>query len=311
MIPVLATMMVATVLAASSVDVRSATNCPSTEAIVEQMLPLLPVAADAAEGQDVAEIEVGAIQTGGAMELHLRLVRPDASVVGDRRLLMQGTCQDMAEAIAMVLAAWETKPLPGAIPDEMPASTVRETTPASQVQRSQPASPQSRPWQVIVGAGAGVALVGGTAATGGVDVQFGRGASHWQSRLGFASETDRQLNLSPGRVDWQHNSVALGVCWRALDPAWLLALDAGPVAGWATLTGSGFSANRQQRTFEYGAQAGLRAGRSFGRWTLWAEWRTNLWARLQRATVDGADSSAQLSQLDTAVGLGVSAMLFQ
>jgi len=305
-IPALASMMVATVLAASSVDVRSATNCPSTEAIVDQLLPLLPAAAGGAEGQDVAEIEVGAVETGGAMELHLRLVRPDASVVGDRRLLMQGTCQDMAEAVATVFAAWETQPLPGAIPDEMPASTVRKTT-----QRSQPASTQSRPWQVIVGAGAGVALVGGTAATGGVDVQLGRASSHWQLRLGLASETDRQLNLSPGRVDWQHNTAALGVCWRVLDPAWLLSLDAGPVAGWATLAGSGFSANRKQRSFEYGAQAGLRAGRTFGRWTLWAEWRTNLWARLQRVTVDGADSRAQLPQVDTAVSLGLSLMLFQ
>ena len=46
------------------------------------------------------------------MELHLLLVRADAGVVGDRRLLMQGTCQDMAEAVATVIAAWETQPLP-------------------------------------------------------------------------------------------------------------------------------------------------------------------------------------------------------
>jgi hypothetical protein len=299
-------MMVATVLAASSVDVRSATNCPSTEAIVEQLLPLLPAAAGGAEGQDVAEIEVGAVETGGAVELHLRLVRPDASAVGDRRLLMQGTCQDMAEAIATVIAAWETQPLPGAIPDEMPASTARKIT-----QRSQPASTPSRPWQVIVGAGVGVALVGGTAATGGVDVQFGRASSHWQLRLGVAIETDRQLNLSPGRVDWQHNTAELGVGWRVLDPAWLLALDAGPVAGWATLAGSGFSTNSQSHSFEYGVVAGLRAGRSFGRFALWAEWRTHLWAQRQRATVTGADSGAELSQLDTAVSLGLSLMLFQ
>jgi hypothetical protein len=83
------------------------------------------------------------------------------------------------------------------------------------------------------------------------------------------------------------------------------------VAGWATLTGSGFFPNRQQRSFEYGVAAGLRAGRSFGRFALWAEWRTHLWAQRQRATVTGADSGAELSQLDTAVSLGLSLMLFQ
>jgi hypothetical protein len=304
-------MMVAMVISASPVDVRSATNCPSTEDIVERLLPLLPAAAGVAEGPDVADIQVGAVQTGGAMELHLRLVRPDASVVGDRRLLMHGTCQDMAEAVATVLAAWETKPLTSAVPEAGLTPTVKETAAASQVHASQPASAQIRPWQVLVGAGAGAALVGGNAATGAVDVLLGRPASHWQLRLGVASETARQLNLSPGRVDWQHTIAALGVCWRVLDPAWLLALDAGPVAGWATLVGSGFSANRKQRSFEYGAQAGLRAGRSFGRWTLWAEWRTTLWARLQRATVDGADSRVQLPQVDAAVSIGFSAMLFR
>lgn len=304
-------MMVGAVIAASPVDVRSSTNCPSTEDVVERLLPLLPAAAGVAEGPDVADIQVGAVQAGGALELHLRLVRPDASVVGDRRLLMQGACQDLAEAVAMVIAAWETKPLPGVVSDDVPVPTVRVTASAPQVHASQPVSVQIRPWQVLVGAGAGAALVGGNAATGAVDVLLGREASHWQLRFGVASETARQLNLSPGRVDWQHNTAALGVCWRVLDPAWLLALDAGPAAGWAKLTGNGFSANRKQRSFEYGAQAGLRAGRNFGRWTLWAEWRTNLWARLQRATVDGADSSAQLPQLDTAVGLGLSAMLFR
>src|ERR1017187_9821028 len=108
-------MMVALVFAASPVDVRSATNCPATEDVVERLIPLLPTAATGlADGQDVAQIEVGEVQAGGVMELHLRLVRADSSEIGDRRLLMQGTCQDMAEAVATVIAAWETKPLPEA-----------------------------------------------------------------------------------------------------------------------------------------------------------------------------------------------------
>jgi hypothetical protein len=304
-----ASMMIATVIAASPFDVRSSTNCPSTEAIVEQLLPLLPAADGVAEGQDVAEITVGAVQPDGAMELHLRLARPDASVVGERSLLMQGTCQDMAEAVAMVLAVWETGPLPSAVPVDGPATSVKEPAPSSRVQASQPVSRHIQQWQILVGAGVGAALVGGIAATGGIDFQVGNVASHWQLRFGLASESDRQLNLSPGQVGWRHNTVALGLCWHTLDPPWLLALDAGPVAGWATLAGSGFSTNRQNRSFEYGVAAGLRTGRSFGRWTLWAEWRTTLWAQHQRARATGADDGAELPQVDAAVSLGLS-MLF-
>jgi hypothetical protein len=117
--------------------------------------------------------------------------------------------------------------------------------------------------------------------------------------------------LSSGRVDWQHTTTALGVCWRVLDPAWLLSFDAGPVAGWATLVGSGFSPNRKNRSFEYGVAAGLRAGRSFARFSVWAQWRTNLWAQIQRATVTGADVGEELPQADTTVSLGLSLMLFR
>jgi hypothetical protein len=113
------------------------------------------------------------------------------------------------------------------------------------------------------------------------------------------------------QVDWRHTNAALGVCWQVLDPAWLLAFDAGPVVGWATLAGAGFQSNRRQSVFDYGAAAGLRAGRRFGRWNAWAEWRTTVWAQSQRATLTGASSGADLPRVDTAVSLGLSVALFQ
>ena len=307
MIPAFASLMTVLIVAGSPVEVRSATHCPSTEAIVERSLPLLPAAAAGlVEEQDVARIEVGKVQSGGATALHLVLLRADASVVGDRGLLMQGTCQDMAEAVATVIAAWETKPLSGDVPDDGPRPTLKEVAPMSQVQASEPASTRIQPWRIVGGAGAGAALVGGTAAIVGFDVLLGRSTSHWQLRLGLADETDRRLNFQGGHVDWQHTTAALGLCWHLLDPSWLLSLDVGPIAGWATLAGSNFSVNRKQRSFEYGVAAGLRAGRSFGRWTVWAEGRTNLWAQVQRATVTGDSSGAELPQVDTTVALGFS-----
>lgn len=304
-------MMFAMVLATSPVEVRSATNCPSTEDVTERLLPLLPAAAaGAADGQDVAQIEVGDVQAGGAMELHLRLVRADASVVGDRRLLMQGSCQDLGETVAAVIAAWETKPLSGAVPEVASAPAIKVAAARADVSASHPVLPAGRPLQVIIGAGGGVALVGGVAAAGGIDLQVGRATSRWRLRLGLATETTRQVVLSGGRVDWRHTNAALGASWHLLDPDWLLSIDVGPAAGWATLSGIGFSADRQQRSFEYGAAAGLRAGRTFGRFAVWAEWRMNLWAQVQRATVTGATAGADLPQADTVVGLGFSVLLF-
>jgi len=301
-----ATALVATVFAASPVDVRSATNCPSAEAIVERLLPLLPVAvAGPSEGQHVAQVEVGELEAAGAMILHLRLLRHDGSVTGDRRLRMQGTCEDMSEAVATVIATWETQPLPGAVPDATPAPAVKEAFTPLQVQPA----PTVSPLQIIVGAGGGVALVGGLAARGSAEIQFGKVTSHWQLRFCATGETIRQLDLGQGHVDWRHTFVAAGVGWRALDPFWLLALDAGPVAGWATLTGSGYAADRRQHPFEYGVAAGVRVGRKFGPLALWSEWRSEVWAKGQRATLSPTSANAALPRLDTAVSLGMSVVL--
>jgi hypothetical protein len=155
--------MVAMVFAASPVDVRSTTNCPSTEAVVERLLPLLPAAPGPVEGQDVAEVQVDEVQANGAMELHLRLARADGSEIGDRRLLMHGTCQDVAEVVATVIAAWKTQPLPGDAPDVAPVPAFKEGDVLSQVRSSQRRPPQIRPLQIVVGAGVGAAFVGGIA----------------------------------------------------------------------------------------------------------------------------------------------------
>ena len=302
-------MMAVAAFAVSPIDVRSSANCPSTEAIVERLLPLLPTTvASARDGRDTAQIEVGAVHKDGAIELHLLLVRGDASVVGERRLSMRGTCQDLAEAVATVLAAWETQPLPATAPDLAPVPAVRGTAVPAQAQGSEPAP--SRPLQLLLGAGAGVSLVGGLAASGDVDLEGGRVASHWQLRFALARETARQADLDLGHVDWLHTIVGLSVCWRVLDPSWLFMVDAGPMAGWATLTGGGFSPGRQQRAFEYGVAAGLRAGRNVGRWNVWAEWRSYLWVKGQRATLTGAPSYADLPPADTVVSLGISVRLF-
>ena len=302
-------MLLAAVLATGSVDVRSATNCPSSEDVAARLLQLLPPASvGPPEGQDVAWISVVDVNQGGATALSLRLVKADASVTGARRLVMQGTCQDMAEAVATVIAAWETRPLPGAAPVD---GTQVEPRQGPLVARAKTAT--SSPWQVEVGAGAGAVLVGGIATMGAIDIRVGRAASRWQMRLGVTDETSRQLDLPPGHVDWKHTGATVGLCWRLRNPSWLLALDAGATAGWATLAGRGYVPERNQHPFEYGVATGLRVGRTLGRFAVWAEWRGSAWIQGQRATLDGASpsSGADLPQADMSVGLGVSAVLFR
>ncbi len=292
--------MVALLLAANPVDVRSSTSCPSTEDIVERLEPLLPRSQVKGPVRDVATIEILAAHVGDASTLRLRLLQADGSSIGDRRLPLQEDCTEMASAVATVLAAWETEPAaimpsgPGFDEHAAPIFTAKRANSGL---------------QVFVGTGGGVALVGGVAAAGQIEVRAGTRLSSWQARVAMAIETSRRLSLAQGYVDWQHATAGLAASWRIMrSPGWLFAVDAGPVAGWAIMQGGGFSFSRHQYSFEYGVGGGFRGGRVWGRWSLWADVRASLWAQGQRATINQGASGVDLPMLDVMASVGVSVL---
>ena len=291
-------------LAAGVVEVRSTTNCPSTEEVAKHLQPLLPRGLAAGPQGHLATIDVVEARPDGAMGMHLRLLRADASAIGDRHLFLLGSCQEMAEAIAGVIAAWETEPLSG------PPARVTQASRDDDTAVSVPATaPRRVTIQVQGGVGVEAGFVGGMAAVGNAELQIGRADSRWQLRLGMMAERARQLDLDTGQVVWQHTMAEAGLLVRSLGSAWVWSLDAGPTAGWATHQGIGYAPDRQQRSLEYGVMSGGRVGRRFGRWTVWAEGRADLWLRGQRVLITGSAATAELPRADVRVGVGTSVLL--
>jgi hypothetical protein len=288
----------AVLLASPLVDVRSSTNCPSSQNVAKRLRPLLPYPATPGSFPDVATIE--AAGTGAAARLRVRLVHANGSEVGDRWVLAQGNCAEVAATLAAVIAVWESEPLPA-------------ITPADQVVAAAPARVASTTpsvWRVLIGAGGGVALVGSVAGAGGIEALAGKSDSRLYGRIGFTAETTRATSLSDGNVDWQHTTFEAGVLLRTLHPAWPMSIDAGLALGWATLEGRGFTPGRQHRAFEYGAVAAARLGRNLGRWCVWAEARAFGWARGQRAVLSGDTTAGMnLPLVDVTVSIGLSAPL--
>ena len=97
---------VVALLAVDAIEVRSFTDCPSSDAIAAKLRPLLPDGPAQESRGDVAWVDPVAQVEGGAAEVRLRLVRSDATLVVDRRLVVEGSCDDMADTLATVLAAW-------------------------------------------------------------------------------------------------------------------------------------------------------------------------------------------------------------
>jgi hypothetical protein len=293
----IATSIAATVLVlGGSIEVKSSGACPSSEAIVAKLRLLL---ADEGGDPDVAWVDIAAQRPDGITEVRLRLLKPDASLVGDRRLTLQGGCDEMADTIATVLAAWET-PAPPVVARAEAAGPV-----------AQPARPvAAAPIQGWLGLGAGVGLVGSLAATGNLELALGRATSPVRARVAASTQTSRQLDLDPGSVSWRRTHGALGLGWQSRGAVggsyWQLSADADLLLGWLSAQGDGFFQNQGEDTFEYGAGAGLRLERKRGAWAFWLEGRTDFWGRRQRAVLSNSTSTEFLPRYDLLLTLGVS-----
>jgi hypothetical protein len=314
------------------VEIRSTGDCPSGDEITARLGPMLPSGWLLGPDGDRVTVDLVGPHTDGVAGFRLQLVHPDGSVGVDRRLLLGGSCSEKGDAIATVVAAWETDfaspgvPRPVPVPDApaitVPASDapppavpapdapapVASAPPASIAQVSEP---RQGGLGFSLGASAGAAMGGGIAATAGIEAKAGGQGSRWQLRASAAAQTSRQKHLDVGEVGWKHTTVAAGLVVRSLGPRWHFSVDAGPLVGWASLAGQGYSPSRTETVFEYGLAGGLRAERVLGRVAVWLELRANVWARAQKAVLTGSASSDDLPRVDTLASLGVSVTNFR
>jgi len=292
-----------TMLGVSFVEVRAATDCPAGDEIASHLRPMLPSGWSMGPAGDVASVELAEPQADGSVGIHLRLVRPDGSSGGERSLVLQGGCAEMAEAVATIIATWETD-FALATPPVAARSVPAVVAPARPAPVSQGRSDIPAGWDFSLGATVGAAMIGGVAATVGAEVAAGRVTSLWRLRIAASTQTARQLTFGQGEVSWKHTTIALGLVLRTAGPRWRFSVDAGPVLGWATLGGQGYDENRTASPFEYGLGGALRVERAVGRFAIWVEWRTNVWPRSQEAMLTGSSASVTLSGFDMMANLG-------
>jgi hypothetical protein len=250
---------------------------------------------------DQADLQVSQGERAGPTQLRLRLSAADGTLIGQRDLSLSDRCDELAETVAVLLASWESDPHPGIPPIAEPLVIARP--------RPESAGATSG-LDLELGAGGGAALRGGTAASWRLEMGLASLRSHWQGRIAFAAQTARQTDLAPGRVHWRHSMATLSLVWRTPNPNWLVSADAGPLLGFATLSGHDFAVNQEQNSFELGLDVGLRAGRRWRRFTLWADLRGEAWLQRQRAVVTGSTANLALTPWDVAATLGLSVGLF-
>jgi hypothetical protein len=280
--------------------VTSAQDCPAPAAVDARVRGILGL------GANVALEERAKVDRNGS-SLHVTLAGHDGRVIGDRWLQADGTCNELAGVVAVVLSAWlsdihsefvvslpEPTPLPSPSPAPPP---VDEPTPA------RPAS-----HRVALGVAFGADLSGHAPApfaAAGVrfmPVSSGFGLAATATIIGARTE-----ELSSGSLRYWRWPMLLGPALRIPVASAKLDLQAGAALAWLHLEGVGFALSSQHDAFVGAGFFSTRISQASQSFEPFAEVTGVVWPSAQAFVVRGGDEIAlDLPSLELQVSLGVS-----
>jgi hypothetical protein len=279
----------ALLLAALPVRVESE-GCPSGAEVEQALATMLPSIADALR-PDLARVERRA---GG---LRIQLSQAQGTVIAERVLDRDGSCAELAELAAVVIASWESDVHPEFVrPHGEPGPAPVAVTSAAR---------PSPPTAYDVALGASLAHAGSFAAGGVLALTWLPRGTGPGVRLFAALDAERSLDLGVGRAQWRRGMGGAELDWRL--PRLPLDFHGGFVLGWLTATGAGFSQeNLSSVSFSpaatWGARLAFWATRSFA---VWVDLSGLYWTRRQTLYADPSGREQELPRLQGALTLGL------
>jgi hypothetical protein len=191
-------------LAPGALEIAGDTDCPAPADVARRLSDLLPASASPA-----ARVVV----TRTPATLRLVLVDASARELAARELAANGSCDDLAAAAAVVVAAWRADLDPDLAPavrlPAPPPAPPPPPQPAVSVRAEPPAAPPERPFAVALGLLASVSgdVVPGAAlqATVGLHGRIGLDAS-----LSDTTSHTAAVGALAGAASWTRPALALG-----------------------------------------------------------------------------------------------------
>jgi hypothetical protein len=291
--------------APQAIDVRGTATCPTPALVAASLQPLLPADARMPSG---ARLEVDDVSppAGPKLQIEVRLVdAPSGAPLASRRLDKDRSCEETAQALAVVIATWAaryqpvpspTLPLPDSKPSGAPPVLVR-------------ARPRASPPLVSVGAGAGLIAAGrgSSAPFAAVELDARPADRAWAIRLSVVAIGERTLAFGPGVAAWSRMVASPGVSWRWGGPSAFAEIGLGALIGAAFLEGRGFARDQQVVSLDLGGVPWARVGARLAAVpvTVWLGGGALVWAREQRVFAEGVPGAAYLPRLDAMLGAGI------
>jgi hypothetical protein len=287
-------------LLAASPQVIGTATCPS---------PADVSAAADAMGYHQASRKRRAEIVGGSGGVSIVLRESDGHVIGVRTLDASASCQDLANAAALILFAWDQGALPTA---ELPAPVLpQKATSTARVATDITPGPAKRGLHLDLGCESfGSWASDGVALGGGIYGALISDSSDLGAAFALTTEASRNLSMQGGIVSWNRWAAWLGGQWRRKRGTFAADLEADLALGLISASGSGFSGSQSSLSVD----PGLRAGGKL----LWMPGATHVWVGLFAAvwpvphllSLATTQGGTTVPQAELLLGLGLEQELF-
>lgn len=277
------------VAAASSIDVEGPTTCPGPVDVVRELGGLGPAQVEGPRRR--ARLDI----VDGGLRVELR--DDKGRTLAARRLELGPPCAELATAVAVVLAAWQSElasvVLPLTVGDSAAAARARGRS-------------RRRGLGYDVGAAFVSSLAGTDYAPGAeVEATLTAGTERFAGRLALLGTGTRSRPLGPGRLQWTRFALAAGPSFAVEGRRLLLDLHVEALLGLLVVDGMGFLTNERAFDFDPGVGAGARLALRAG--PLWPFVGIFVagWLRRQQIAVTGITETAEVPRFELGLSIGV------
>jgi hypothetical protein len=268
------------------VEVQGESTCPTASEVAAILPELLPPREPSSS--DVAWIEVA------GLDLQIELRTRSGEVLFSRRLTSSGTCADLATVAAVVIASWTAERNPGvsllqpgvlAPPKPKPLPPPPPSAPANQPSTEVfvPAA-QGRKQEFDCSVGLG-SSVNSASFVGAARVEAGMRGHRFGLRAGFAAETARSETIETRIVSWRRYDLSAGPTLALVRQPVMVDARAELFAGFTTVAGRGFDADRRSSAVVPGLALALRMGASTDWIRPWVEIGGQYWLARQEIVI--------------------------
>jgi hypothetical protein len=279
-------------------EIQGDVTCPSAAEVSRHLTKLVPESAAPSSAP-----APHALLSAGPGFVGLALLSADGGVLADRRLDSTGSCSDLAEAVAVVLAAWHAKlspavPVPVVTPPPAPVEVAAASPPKVE---------SSRPLAFDVGIAVLAAIVGGEPTFG---AKLEGTLSPFRIPVGLhlalsMSSTHTEASSSlPVEARWTRPALAIGPNLR-LGKSLMLDLHVDGLLALLHVEGAGLADASSDTGMQFGLAAGLRGMWRWNDGMAWLGVDFLDYPARDRLTVGNYGEVGRLHNLEIQVALGI------